>query len=105
MDVKAPLDPFHYQRSTGLLIDLKPILRSIEILKKGKVEYQFRMTVVPGIHHQEDIQNLASQLRVGPRFILQNFNPENPLNPSLKDIVPYDLKRLKEMEREIQEIT
>jgi pyruvate formate lyase activating enzyme len=104
MDVKAPLDPFRYSRSIGLPINLKPILESIEILKGGKVEYEFRMTVVPGLHREEDIQTLGNQLRVGRRFILQNFNPENPLDPSLKNIVPYDLKVLKRIEREVQEM-
>jgi len=104
MDVKAPLDPFSYRRSTGLPIDLNPILRSIGILKRGKVEHEFRMTVVPGLHREEDIKNLGSQLRAGQRFILQNFNPENPLDPSLKNIPPYDPKVLKEIEREVQEM-
>jgi len=104
MDVKAPLDPFRYSRSIGLPINLKPVLESIEILKGGKVEYEFRMTVVPGLHSEEDIQTLGNQLRVGRRFILQNFNPENPLDPSLKNIVPYDLKVLKRIEREVQEM-
>jgi len=104
MDVKAPLDPFHYSRSTGLPVKLKPILESIEILKRGKVDYQFRMTVVPGLHREEDIQTLGDQLRAGPRFILQNFNPENPLDPSLKNIAPYDPKVLKKIEKEVQEM-
>jgi hypothetical protein len=62
------------------------------------------MTVVPGLHKEEDIQTLGSQLRVGPRLILQNFNPENPLDPRMKSIVPYDPKVLKKIEREVQEI-
>ena len=102
MDVKAPLDPFSYRRSIGLSIDLDLILRSIEILKKGKVEYQFRMTVVPGLHREEDIKTLGDQLRVGQKFVLQNFNPENPLDPSLKEILPYDQKILKEIEEKVQ---
>jgi pyruvate formate lyase activating enzyme len=104
MDVKAPLDPFHYSRSTGLPAKLKPILESIEILKRGKVDYQFRMTVVPGLHKEEDIQTLGDQLRAGPRFILQNFNPESPLDPTLKNIAPYDPKVLKKIEKEVQEM-
>ena len=28
---------------------------SIELLKRGRVEYEFRMTVVPGLHTEEDI--------------------------------------------------
>jgi len=104
MDVKAPLDPFHYRRATGTCIDLQPILRSIEILKTSRVNYEFRMTVVPGLHQEEDIKRLGNQLRAGRRLVLQNFNPENPLDPSLKNIRPYDPKRLREMEREVQEI-
>jgi len=104
MDVKAPLDPFRYSRSIGLPIELKPILESIEILKRGKVEYEFRMTVVPGLHQEEDIRILWDQLKSGERFILQNFNPENPLYPSLKKTVPYDPRVLREIERDIQTI-
>jgi pyruvate formate lyase activating enzyme len=104
MDVKAPLDPLSYQRSTGLPIDLNLILKSIEILKEGEVEYQFRMTVVPGLHREEDIKNLGHQLKAGRKLVLQNFNPENPLNPSLKNTLPYDLEVLKKIEREVQEM-
>ena len=99
MDVKAPLDSFRYSRAAGLPVQLKPILESIEILKRGKVDYEFRMTVVPGLHKEDDIQTLGNQLRAGPRFILQNFNPENPLDPSFKDIAPYDPGRLRKIER------
>jgi pyruvate formate lyase activating enzyme len=102
MDVKAPLDPFRYSQSAGLPVRLEPILESIEILKKGKVDYQFRMTVIPGLHREEDIQILGDQLRVGPKFILQNFNPQNPLDPSMKNITPYDPKVLRKIEREVQ---
>jgi len=104
MDVKAPLDPFSYRRSVGLPIDLNLILRSIEILKRGKVEHEFRMTVVPGLHREEDIKNLGAQLKAGQRLVLQNFNPENPLDPLFKNIPPYDPTVLKGIEREVREI-
>lgn len=104
MDVKAPLDPFQYRRSAGCSVDLASIRRSIEILKQGRVQYQFRMTVVPTLHQEEEIQRLAHQLKAGKRFVLQNFNPDNPLDPLLKNTVPYSPKVLKEMERRAQEI-
>lgn len=104
MDVKAPLNPFSYRRSTGLSIDLNLISKSIEILKRGKVEYQFRMTVVPQLHSEEEVWTLGRQLKAGQRMSLQNFNPENPLDPSLKKTVPYDPEALKEMERRVQEM-
>jgi len=104
MDVKGPLDPFSYRRASGVPVDIEPILRSIDILKKGKVEYQFRVTVVPGLHREEDIRNLGHQLRAGERVILQGFNPESPLDSSLKNIRPHDPGLLKAMEKEIQEM-
>jgi pyruvate formate lyase activating enzyme len=104
MDVKAPLGPFSYSRATGSRVQLRPILESIEILKRQEVEYEFRMTVVPGLHREEDIRTLGDQLRGGQRFILQNFNPENPLDPSLRNTVPYDPKALKKIEKEVQEM-
>ena len=102
MDVKAPLDSFSYRRSAGRTIDLTLIQRSIDLLKMGKIPYEFRMTVVPGLHREEDIRNLAGQLRVGQRLILQNFNGENTLDPLLKNTMPYDPEVLKRMEKEIQ---
>jgi pyruvate formate lyase activating enzyme len=104
MDIKAPLDPISYYRTIGVQFDLKLILRSIQIIKRGKIDFQFRMTVVPGLHNKEDIKTLGHQLNVGNRFILQSFNPENPLNPSFKSILPYDQKMLKEIERIAQEM-
>ncbi len=104
MDVKAPLNLFHYSKATGVSINLDSILKSIEILKRGEVEYQFRMTVVPKLHREEDIQTLGSQLRAGQRLILQPFNPENPLDPSFKNIVPYDPELLKRIEKKVQTI-
>ncbi len=102
MDVKAPLDPLSYRRSIGISIELDLILRSIELLKREEVEYEFRMTVVPEFHREEDIKKLGDQLRAGRRFILQNFNPANPLDPSLRTVSPYDPKVLKGLEKEVQ---
>jgi pyruvate formate lyase activating enzyme len=105
MDVKAPLDPFSYRRSTGVSVDLNLIRKSIEVLKGGKVEYEFRMTVVPGLHREEDVRSLGDQLRAGQRFMLQSFNPEDPLDPALKDTVPYEPKVLKALEGTLQKMT
>ena len=102
MDVKSPLDPFSYRRSAGLSVDLALILRSIEILKREKVEYQFRMTVVPRLHSVNDVQQLGHQLKAGSRIVLQSFNPENPMDSSLKDIRPYDQNLLRAVEKEVQ---
>jgi pyruvate formate lyase activating enzyme len=102
MDVKAPLDPISYRRAAGCPVDIQLILKSIEILKGSNVAYEFRLTAVPGLHTEKDIKHLASQLGAGQRLILQNFNPKDPLDPTLKNTVPYDPETLKKIEAEIQ---
>ncbi|HSB07076.1 MAG TPA: anaerobic ribonucleoside-triphosphate reductase activating protein [Thermodesulfobacteriota bacterium] len=102
MDVKAPLDLSHYSRVAGLAVNLDLVLRSIQILKRGEVEYEFRTTVVPGLHSPDDIRELGQQLKAGSRLVLQAFNPENPMDPSLKETLPYDSEKLRELEGEVQ---
>ncbi len=102
MDVKAPLDPIRYSRIAGLSVSLDLIWESIRVLKRGAVEYEFRTTVVPGLHSRDDILRLGGQLRAGSRMVLQNFNPENPMDPSLRETRPYGPEKLKELEREVQ---
>ena len=73
LDVKAPLDPASYRRAAGLPVDTGLIWRSIGLLKQSKIEYEFRMTVVPGLHSEEDIRSVGGQVKAGRRMILQNF--------------------------------
>ena len=105
MDVKAPLDGFHYRRAAGTRVELDSILKSIQILKEGNVEYQFRVTVVPGLHGEEEVRAIGLALKAGQRVVLQNFNPENPLDESLKNVTPFETGLLRSLEREIQAMT
>ena len=101
MDVKAPLDSPSYRRSAGTEVDLERIVRSIELIKTGTVEHEFRMTVVPGLHQEQDIRDLARQLGMESRLVLQNFNPEDPLDSSLKGTIPFSPEALAKIQREI----
>jgi pyruvate formate lyase activating enzyme len=89
MDVKAPLDEVSYTRAAGVPADLEKIQESICFLKKGTVEYYFRTTVVPALHKEEDLLTLARHLSGSSSLTLQNFNPEDPLDPRLKGTSPY----------------
>ncbi len=101
-DVKAPVDPVQYSRAAGLPVDLDRIWKSTQILKRGDVAYGFRTTVVPGLHTADDILRLGQQLRPGARMTLQDFNPENPMDPALREIRPYGPEKLRELERAIR---
>lgn len=93
MDVKAPLEWEAYRRAAGLAPGkesmLEDVKRTLEHLKTARVELELRCTVVPRFHTPEDILHLAEQLAGYPSFVLQQFDPENALDPRLRDQVPF----------------
>jgi pyruvate formate lyase activating enzyme len=97
MDVKAPLDEIRYAQAAGVPADLVKIRESIYSLQKGTVEYHFRTTVVPALHKEEDLLTLARHLSGSSSLTLQNFNPEDPLDPQLKGTPPCSEEWLQKM--------
>ncbi len=93
LDVKAPLDR-HYSESIGLKnFDDSLILHSIRELASSKVDFELRTTVVPTLHSEKDLLDLAKQLsEIAPKakWFLQNFQPKNCLEPKFEKIRPYD---------------
>ena len=90
-----------YEKAAGKKIDLKKIKKSIEIIKKSKIDYEFRMTVVPAIHAREDIIKIAKDISPANKFYLQNFLPEKTVNPKFKKIKPYQEEYLLEIQEAI----
>jgi len=82
MDVKAPLVQEAYDRCAGVQVDLARIAKSVNLLQRSGVAHEFRITVAPALHGEEDILALARQLATaGSRLKLQNFNPKTTLDP------------------------
>jgi pyruvate formate lyase activating enzyme len=98
MDIKAPLDLESYSRSAGIHDQrtLERVRSSVDILMEGRVDYEFRMTVVPALHRSTDLQRIGDQLRGAARFVLQKYIPRTTLDPAFEDEPPYDLERLEE---------
>ena len=90
MDVKGPLDEMSYTRASGRHGFLEPVKESLALLAGSNVPYTLRTTVVPGLHSERDVLLLAEQLKDAPKWILQNFNPENALDCSYRDIESWD---------------
>ena len=69
MDIKNSKEK--YAQTVGIEVDLKSIEKSIDIIKEGKVDYEFRTTIVPGIHEKEDILKIAEWIKPAKRYFLQ----------------------------------
>jgi pyruvate formate lyase activating enzyme len=72
MDVKS--DPAHYAETIGVQgFDLAPVRESIEFLLSGDVDYEFRTTVVQGLHTPQIVQGAAMMIAGAKRYYLQKF--------------------------------
>ena len=72
MDIKNRREK--YADTIGLKnLDLSKIEESVEFLKSGAVDYEFRTTVVKQFHTVEDIRAAAEWISGAKRYFLQNF--------------------------------
>ena len=73
MDVKASKD--NYARAVGLesSFSIEPIERSVELLKNSSIVYEFRTTVVKGLHAVEEFDEIGRWLSGCRAYYLQGF--------------------------------
>jgi pyruvate formate lyase activating enzyme len=88
--------------------DTGNFLRSIEMIKEGGVEYEFRNTVVPGIVDEEDIPRIGKIVEGARRFAFQQFRPGETLDRAFNNVKPYPnetiVKFSKIMEKYVSEV-
>jgi pyruvate formate lyase activating enzyme len=92
MDVKAPLDYSSYYKVCGCSeADFQNVLESIALLKKGKVDYEFRTTLAPNLVGFDSVREIAGQLKGAKKYVIQNFFAGAPSYIDLRfsDIRPY----------------
>jgi len=76
MDIKAPLTVEKYSKATGVKAEklLENVKESIKLLMESNVDYEFRTTVVPTIHEEEDIKQICRSLVGCRKYVLQKFD-------------------------------
>jgi len=99
MDIKAPKEK--YQAAGAVRVDVKKIQKSIDILKAGKIEAEFRSTIVPSLHAREDVIAMAKWIRGAKKYYLQNFRPEKTIDPKFEKVKPYPEEFLLEIQKVI----
>jgi pyruvate formate lyase activating enzyme len=77
--------------------DTAPLLRSIELLKAGKVPYEFRTTVVPDYVTAADAEAIGEMVQGAKLHALQQFVPDDTLDKTCQTIKPYPPEAIKEI--------
>lgn len=104
MDIKLPKE--RYAKVFASRMPLENIEKSIDILKSSAIDYEFRTTVVPGVHSKEDLVNMAKWISYGhhgrkPKYFLQNFRAERTIDPAFENIKPYPKEFFDDVHKEI----
>lgn len=91
MDIKNSLSK--YEKTSGVQnINMENILKSIELLKQNKIDYEFRTTIINEYHTLEDILQII-ELVGNSKYYLQNFkNSSCVLDKSLTEVPEEKLK-------------
>ena len=72
MDIKN--SPEKYALTAGIEnLDIAPFKKSIEILLSGKIDYEFRTTIVRELHNENDIVEIGKWIKGAKRYFLQGF--------------------------------
>jgi pyruvate formate lyase activating enzyme len=85
MDVKTRLDKYKRLGAT----DTQGFERSAEMLKMGKVPYEFRTTLVPGLIAPEDAECVGEFVKGTKTMALQQFVPNDTLDKKFEALHPY----------------
>lgn len=72
MDVKNSID-LYAQTAVCKQTDIEAVKRSVEYLKSGVVDYEFRTTVTGNLHTEQSIEDMAKWLVGAKRLYLQKF--------------------------------
>ncbi len=95
MDVKNCLSKYHITSGCDTL-NLAHIEESIDFLLEGRVDYEFRTTVVKELHTPQDIDALTIRIAGADKYFIQSFVDSG--NILMENLHPVDEETLKIME-------
>lgn len=97
MDIKSSIDKYSDYSDDNSIGD--KIIQSVNLIKEAEINYEFRTTVVPGLHDEDDIKNIAEIVSGVENFTLQNFRKERTYDKNYENKSPFTEKKLKSFKK------
>ncbi len=107
MDIKASKEK--YVETIGKEIDLKKIEQSIKLISTSNLDYEFRTTIVPGIHDSKEVEKMGKWVleilgKKAKKYSLQGFrNSGKFIDEKYKDEKNVSEKYLKKLKENLNE--
>jgi pyruvate formate lyase activating enzyme len=95
LDVKTSLDKYTLLGAK----DTAGLLRTVDILKMGKVAYEFRTTMVPELVTAGDMTRICELVKGGKTHAFQQFVPQDTLDKRFEGLKPYAPEVINEFAR------
>ncbi len=100
MDIKGPLE--EYEKVTGVSVNPKILRESISIIKKIE-NYEFRTTLIPGVHDLESVSKIAKEIEGVQNYYLQNFRGKVTVDNSFQGKEGFEEEFLKKAKEKAEE--
>lgn len=71
MDIKSA--PENYSKVVGLNVDIEKIKKSVKMIMESGIDYEFRTTVVPGVHSEEEFLEVGKWIKGAKAYYLQEY--------------------------------
>jgi len=97
MDIKGPLEK--YDNIAGVKVDKEMMKKSADLIMKSGIDYEFRLTAVPGLIERADFEKIGKWLEGAKRFFIQQFRNKVCLDKSFEKIKPFSRDNLDEFKR------
>jgi len=80
MDIKHTWE--RYSSLVGVSVDQEKYIKSIDLIISQAKDYEFRSTVIEGVHTESDIREMTSYIKEAKKYYLQNYRDSITLDPS-----------------------
>ncbi len=84
MDLKMPLN--YEKKLVGVTVKDGVLRESVEMIMGSGVDYEFRTTVIPGVHTEQVLAKMGGQIAGARRWALQAFRNAKTLNPDFAKV-------------------
>lgn len=100
MDIKNC--PDRYAETVAIPgFDFEPVRKSVQILLEGKINYEFRTTVVKEFHTPQDMVSVGELIKGADRYFLQHFiESEGNIQQGLTPLCKEEMENLRQIAAE-----
>ncbi len=94
MDIKAPWEKYGDVVGVGTHELINACRESLSIIQSSSVEHEFRTTIFPSVHAEDDFTTMAGYLKPGEKYFIQKTHFNTTLDPHISQEMEYDSREV-----------